>query len=290
MQIEATHLGKKSSYPQHYDPSVLVAIPRLLNRELYGLVNNALPFSGYDVWHAWEFSFLLDKGWPVTGILKIVYPCNNEFLVESKSLKLYLNSFNMDCFGENINAGIARTTAIIKADLQQLLNCTVDIHFFNHADSSNHTAFDGYTLLEEMIDPASVTCSVYNENPELLEIDDERGELKWGTHLMRSNCKITFQPDWGSLFIAMKGERLPVPESFLKYLVSLRNENHFHEEICEMVFKRMIDKYQPDSLMVACLYTRRGGIDINPVRSLNEIDLPENLINVKCRTLPAFRQ
>ena len=112
MNIENTHLGKQSSYPQRYDPSVLVAVPRILNRKQHGISNAKLPFSGFDVWHAYEFSFLTDKGSPVVGILKIVYPCTSEFLVESKSLKLYLNSFNMDKFGSSKANGIKLTTRL----------------------------------------------------------------------------------------------------------------------------------------------------------------------------------
>lgn len=290
MVIEGTHLGKKSSYPQHYDPSVLVAVPRILNREQYGISNEQLPFRGFDVWHAYEFSFLLNNGVPVAGMLKIVYPCNNEFLVESKSLKLYLNSFNMDQFGTSVSKGISETTATIKTDLQELLKCAVEVTFFSHTEKSTVVAFDDYSILEDSIDSSKLICTAYSESPDLLEKSDHRGEIKWGSHLLRSNCKITFQPDWGSIFLHMKGNDLPTPESVLRYLVSLRNENHFHEEICEMVFKRLADRYNPDELTVTCQYTRRGGIDINPVRSLTGTDLPASLIDSRMKDAPVFRQ
>lgn len=290
MSIEGTHLGKKSSYPQHYDPSVLVAVPRILNREQYGLSNNNLPFSGYDVWHAYEFSFLLNNGLPVAGLLKIIYPCNNEFLVESKSLKLYLNSFNMDKFGSTVSEGIEKTTTIIKNDLCNLLKCEVAVYCFNHSVSTKPTDFSDYEILEDEANLKSLNLSIYTETPDLLQASNKAGEIKWGSHLLRSNCKITFQPDWGSIFIAMKGDNLPTPESFLAYIVSLRNENHFHEEICEMVFKRLIDKFTPSELTVTCLYTRRGGIDINPVRSLSETNLPTHLLSAEFQDQPAFRQ
>ena len=290
MTIEATHLGKQSSYPQHYDPSVLVAVPRILNREQYGIANEALPFCGVDVWQAYEFSFLLKNGFPVTGILKIVYPCTNEFLVESKSLKLYFNSFNMDQYGSTVEEGIKETVSIIQTDLQKLLKCEVEVHFFEYNQPLQSSDFDEFEILEDILVVDQVKCELYIETPGLLEVGSEPGELKWGTHLLRSNCKITFQPDWGSLYISMKGEKLPTPESFLKYIVSLRNENHFHEEICEMVFKRMVDKYEPENLMVTCMYTRRGGIDINPVRCLDSIDYPNNLVDPNLKVIPAFRQ
>ena len=290
MNIEATHLGKQSSYPQHYDPSVLVAVPRILNREQYGISDNALPFSGVDVWHAYEFSFLTDKGSPVVGLLKIVYPCNNESLVESKSLKLYLNSFNMDRFGETRKEGISTVTQIIGKDLSELLKCEVAVSYFDHNTELSEPDFNNFTVLEEMEGFDNLVCDEFNENPNLLETSTITGKIKWATHLLRSNCKITHQPDWGSLFIEMNGKQLPTPESFLKYIVSLRNENHFHEEICEMVFKRLIDVFAPEKLMVACMYTRRGGIDINPVRVLPGSELPATLVNPALRTNLSFRQ
>lgn len=290
MTIEATHLGRQSAYPQQYDPSVLVAVPRHLNREQYNIEEQNLPFEGVDVWHAYEFSFLTLKGAPVAGLLKIVYPCNNEFLVESKSLKLYLNSFNMSHYGATKSNGISEVISIISSDLSALLKCNVDVHFFDHNAQNAYSDFTDFSVLEEQIDFDQLECTLYTETPALFENSTDGGEIKWATHLLRSNCKITHQPDWGSLFIHMKGEKLPKPESFLKYVVSLRNENHFHEEICEMVFKRIFDLFKPEQLMITCMYTRRGGIDINPVRILSGTELPCNLIDCILLSQPAFRQ
>jgi 7-cyano-7-deazaguanine reductase len=289
MTIESTHLGKQSSYPQHYDPSVLVAVPRILNREQYGISNESLPFKGVDVWHAYEFSFLTGKGAPVVGMLKLVYPVTNEFLVESKSLKLYFNSFNMECIGESREKGISKVVGVIKRDLSELLKCEVLVCYFDNTHQTAESDFDGFSILENCVDFDAIQCDHFTETTELLETSANNGNIKWGTHLLRSNCKITHQPDWGSLYIEMEGEILPTPESFLKYIVSLRNENHFHEEICEIVFKRITDKYKPNKLMTACLYTRRGGIDICPVRISDGV-LPENLSTVNVYDKPAFRQ
>ncbi|MFA9392265.1 MAG: NADPH-dependent 7-cyano-7-deazaguanine reductase QueF [Prolixibacteraceae bacterium] len=290
MVIEATHLGQQSSYPQHYDPSVLVAVPRILNRRQYQLSNDELPFQGFDIWHAYEFSFLLNNGVPLTGILKLVYPCTNEFLVESKSLKLYLNSFNMDQFGDSADEAKEKTVSIIKTDLQKLLACEVAVTLFSSSTEKQGNDFDEFQILENELQLNELNCSRYTEDPELLKTALKGGKIKWGTHLLRSNCKITFQPDWGSIFIQMDSRQLPSPESFLTYIVSLRNENHFHEEICEMVFKRLLDKFQPEELMVTCLYTRRGGIDINPTRSLRGNNFPQNLILSSKYDQAAFRQ
>jgi 7-cyano-7-deazaguanine reductase len=290
MNIEATHLGHQSAYPQQYDPSVLVAVPRHLNREQYNIEEQNLPFEGIDVWHAYEFSFLTQKGTPVVGLLKITYPCNNPSLVESKSLKLYLNSFNMSKYGETRNKDIDEATRIVTRDLSELLKCEVSVRFFDHKAQPAASDFDEYSILEELVDFDNLSCSTYTETPELLKERPENGEVKWGTHLLRSNCKITHQPDWGSLYIYMNGEKLPSPESFLQYIVSLRNENHFHEEICEMVFKRLNDIFSPEKLMVACMYTRRGGIDINPVRVLPGTALPVSLVSTNSLTRVSFRQ
>lgn len=290
MTIEATHLGRQSAYPQQYDPSVLVAVPRHLNRGEYNIEEQNLPFEGIDVWHAYEFSFLTLKGAPVVGLLKISYTCNNEFLVESKSLKLYLNSFNMSHYGKTKEQGVEEVVQILTYDLSQLLKCEVNVWFFNHKTKHTTSDFDEYLILEEQVDFDNLSCTRYTETPELLKESSGSDEIKWGTHLLRSNCKITHQPDWGSLFIYMKGKKLPSPESFLQYIVSLRNENHFHEEICEMVFKRLIDNFSPKKLMIACMYTRRGGIDINPVRISPGTDLPASLVNTSSLTHMTFRQ
>ncbi|MDA3927916.1 MAG: NADPH-dependent 7-cyano-7-deazaguanine reductase QueF [Prolixibacteraceae bacterium] len=290
MNVESTHLGQKSTYPQHYDPSALVAVPRYLNREQYDLSEDNLPFVGVDVWHAYEFSFLLKSGTPVVGILKIVYPCNNPFLVESKSLKLYLNSFNMDRFGFTPQEGLLQVTAIIKTDLENLLKCKVEVNCFNHKAEPAPSDFDEYQILEENLELDDFNCTDYTENTKLLIGTQAKCNIKWGSHLLRSNCKITHQPDWGSIYISMEGNNLPDIGSFLKYIVSLRNENHFHEEICEMVFKRITDNYQPEELTISCLYTRRGGIDINPIRSLTRKNIPKSLSSHNLLDTPAFRQ
>ena len=134
--------------------------------------------------------------------------------------------------------------------------------------------------------------SIYQEHPLYLSenITTVPGELKVGSHLLKSNCKITSQPDWGTIYIHLKANRTPAPVSLLKYIVSLRNENHFHEEICEMVYQRLYELFQPEILVVTCLYTRRGGIDICPSRSSHPQYLPSHLLKPETLTTPAFRQ
>ncbi len=289
MSIESTHLGKTSSYPTHYEPTVLVAVPRDVNRIQYGIENEALPFTGIDIWHAYEFSFLLNSGLPVAGILKITYPAESESIVESKSLKLYLNSFNMDKFGNIPEDGVKEVLSTIKNDLSALLKTKVEAEYFDFRYSPENYDFNEHLILEQESD-FSLSFTDYNENPFLLDDSGSSGKIKWGSHLLRSNCKITHQPDWGSIYFEMEGTRLPTKAGFLKYIVSLRNENHFHEEICEMVYKRIIDCFNPDRLVITCMYTRRGGIDINPVRSMLKSDIPKNLTDTKTLSKLMFRQ
>lgn len=288
---EGKWLGKKTDYPRTYEPGILVAVPRKLNREIYGIRNPQDLFCGFDVWHAYEASFLTDKGLPVAGILKIVYSSQSEFLVESKSLKLYLGSFNMTSLGEDPAAAASGFCRKVKADLEALLKTEVIVVFYPTIPVCRPFDFEEYKILEEGEECHKTSFSRYQENPAyLLENRQGAGEIKVGSHLLKSNCKITRQPDWGSIYIHLKAKELPDSVALLKYIVSLRDENHFHEEICEMVFKRLTDYYQPEVLTVTCLYTRRGGIDICPSRSNRVADLPSALINPDELTASGFRQ
>jgi 7-cyano-7-deazaguanine reductase len=288
--IEAKVLGQKVEYPSTYAPEILVAVPRRLNREQYQLHDDHLPFKGVDVWHAYELGFLTLKGLPVTGVLKLVYPADSASLVESKSIKLYLNGFNMFKIGDKPNDGITLVIQLIKQDLEKLLNTTVQLSFHqsSHPLSNN---FNDYSLLEEMNDVENLRFDHFTESPEILDIaSTEPSSLKLATHLLRSNCKITHQPDWGSAFIHIKSNVTPDLASILKYLVSFRNENHFHEEICEMIYKRLWDKYKPEELMVTCIYTRRGGIDICPVRASDQHLFPKQLASPEQLSEKLLRQ
>ena len=265
---EGKVLGKQTSYPQRYAPDILVAVPRTVNRERYDIYEHSLPFVGVDVWHVYELGFLTGNGLPVAGVLKMIYPAHSPFIVESKSLKLYFNSFNMERYGKNTVEGIEIILNIIKKDLSELLKCKVDLCFFDEQKQTYPFDFSGYSILEKCAGMESTSFTEYVENPGLLlDAKNSATEVKVATHLLRSNCKITRQPDWGSAYIFMKSDNVPSNESLLKYLVSIRNENHFHEEICEMIYQRLWTFFSPEKLMVTCIYTRRGGIDICPVRA-----------------------
>lgn len=286
--IEATVLGKRTSFPQQYDPTVLVAVPRYENRKIYNIAYEPEIFVGVDAWHAYELGFITNNGLPVTGMLKLVYGAENQYLVESKSFKLYLNSFNMSHFGETVQEGIKIVLNKIQQDISNCLQTNVEVTFFSKEDEAEFD-FNNYQLLEDDKLATAQTFDDFNENPDLLKATD-CNELKVATHLLRSNCKITHQPDWGSAYIYIKGETVPSKASLLKYLVSFRNENHFHEEVCEMIYKRIWDLFSPEELMVTCLFTRRGGIDICPARASHKRLLPSNLINAGKRDFKLIRQ
>lgn len=285
-------LGKQVEYPKSYCPEILVGVPRVMNREIYGIDEPETLFCGYDSWHAYETSFLLNNGMPIVGILKIVYPATSVNIVESKSLKLYLGSFSMVSLGNTKEEATTQFVRTIKADLSLLLGKEAEVTFYAEKPETEPFDFNDYRILEDMILPENIRFSEYQENPELLTNHSVNtpGELKICSHLLKSNCKITNQPDWGSVYIYIKADVLPAAGSLLKYIVSLRNENHFHEEICEMMFKRLTDLFHPDALSICCLYTRRGGIDICPVRASQPEFLPNYLPRADILTKKSFRQ
>ena len=288
-------LGQTVDYPDQYDPSILVREPRQSNRKHLDLDDDNLPFCGYDVWNAYEVSCLTERGFPVTGVAKILYPCDNKYIVESKSLKLYLNSFNMTRLGNTS----AEARDIIKervgSDLSDLLETNVVVTIFspndiNDTDTSIY--FKGYTTLENIAGADDLYFAKYTETPQLLDrshitMRDYLVRQEYHSSLLKSNCRVTNQPDWGDVYISMKGKKVVKPQHLLEYVVSFRDENHFHEEICETIYKRLWDIFSPVSLAVTCLYARRGGIDINPTRVSNVDLLTDSLIDPEipfCKT------
>lgn len=267
-QIAATHLGKKSSGSELYDSSLLVAVPREENRKQYNIDNENLPFYGWDVWHAYEFSCLTEHGLPVSRILKIKYNCESEFIIESKSLKLYLNSFNMTRLGKSTDECLSICKKTIEKDLSEKLKTKVLTYFLANNDKKTQI-FDNFCNLMDKIDEKTLKIEKFKEAPEVLKIEKLK-EAK-ANYLMfnslRSNCRVTHQPDFGDVFIYYKSQNRIEEASLVKYLCSFRAEYHFHEECCEMIFKRLHDILnRDDELFVCALYTRRGGIDICPVR------------------------
>lgn len=281
-------LGQSTSYPQTYDPSVLYPIIRTANRQTYGIDSSS--FTGVDVWHAYEFSCLTDGGVPIAGLIKLIVPANSPHIVESKSLKLYLNSFNMTPMGASKKDAVSKAVALITNDLTSLLGSPVKACFFDRYHPSGFD-FSTFPVAEDIVDLAALEIHSYTEEPGILKSGPRQSD-QWylATHLLRSNCKVTRQPDWGSVYVVLEGKDHPLVTSFLKYIISLRNELHFHEEICELVFKRLMDRFAPEKLMVTCMYTRRGGIDICPVRVSHPELMPQNLISSGILTEKLLRQ
>ena len=271
--INETALGKNSSTPEKYDASLLFRIPRIENRAHYGIENGNLPFTGVDVWNCYEVSFLTANGLPVSRMMKLIYSCESEYLVESKSLKLYLNSFNMERFGKTVQESEEKVCALVKADLIALLETEVNVVLFT--DKSPELLPFSDLKDKQLTDSISaekletIEFSHYLETPELLNgrRTDEIHEYNFRSDLLRSNCRVTNQPDWGDLFVRITTWYEIDLSSIVAYLVSFRKENHFHEEVVEMIFKRLLDAFSPEKLIVAAMYTRRGGIDINPIRA-----------------------
>ena len=275
-EIAAKHLGKVGGdgYKDTYDPGLLVKIPRYLNREGYGLTGEE--FKGVDVWNAYEVSAITSKGQPVAGMLKIVCPSDSEFHVESKSIKLYLNSLNMTKIGDNAPDCISGIEARVKRDLDELLETETTVSFYASDFETEPLSFsDDYEELADIVDLDLIDFTAFKSDAAQLEVSEKEGQVKLRSNLLRSNCRVTNQPDWGDVFIFMQGSKLPTADSLAKYIVSHRTVSHFHEEICEMIFSHLTERFEPEQLMVACLYTRRGGIDINPIRATHSMLIPE---------------
>lgn len=293
-QIASKHLGQKGGegYADQYDPSLLVRIPRHLNRDIYGIQADKLPFVGVDTWNAYEVSALTEKGRPVAGMLKIVLPANSEFHVESKSLKLYLNSYNMTRMGKVAKDCITMIEARVKWDLEELLKCPCLVTFYSFEDEGEELTFERYTDIADVCNLDEVDFTTFQSDSSQLEAESNTGvvEVRYRSNLLRSNCRVTHQPDWGDIFIRLKGTKIPTPESLARYIVSHRTVSHFHEEICEMVFVHLMEAYKPEQLSVACLYLRRGGIDINPIRATHSVLIPDFFVEPQFRIKKTLRQ
>jgi len=286
-----THLGKKSEYKTSYDKNILVRETRKINREHIGIPDN-YQWTGYDTWNAYEVSTLTKKGFPVTGIIKIVYSASSKYIVESKSLKLYLYSYNMYMIGSDYKDAVTKLLSQIETDLSKLLETRVNVGFFTPKNVMRHTFYND-TLLEEKINIDSIVFNQYKTDSNILNITlhDSGIGFKLYTSLLRSNCKITGQPDNGdvSVYYVTSSCKL-VEESFLKYIVSFRNENHFHESIIEKIYYDLNKILKPKSLCVTGLYVRRGGIDINPQRASCEDLIDKELVNVYSPHIKTTRQ
>lgn len=290
-------LGQRIDSPTIYTPDILVREERQRNRTHLNIQNENLPFVGYDIWNGYECSALTNNGLPVTCVAKVVYPATNPYIVESKSMKLYWNGFNMQPMGKNTKEVLKNIKKTAEQDLSALLDTKVKVHLYSQVlDNSGCVDSDSFTnwaalysnqadnkwnTLEEIAGVEDIEFTVFNETPDLLEVVelDKVAPFYYRSTLLRSNCKITKQPDSGDIYIYYKGDKAVTDTSLLKWLVSFRNECHFHEEICEAAYKRLWDALQPKELLVTCFYARRGGWDIVPTRANKKSLLDTALIN-----------
>lgn len=274
------HLGKSSEYASKYDPGLLVREPRQSNRTHINVLDDNLPFVGGDTWNGYEVTGLTNSGRPVVGVAKFMYPCDSKYIVESKSLKLYFNSFCMTHLGETEDEVLRSIERMAAKDLSEYLETNAEVRVFSNFDVLNdptHAMHEWhfqdpdtpFTTLEVVCLDNDMVFDTYTETPELLEIIDNSSNSTYHFHsaLLRSRCRVTSQPDSGDVYIYLKGNKTVTEESLLKYIVSFRDECHFHEEICETIYTRLYELLEPEELAVRCLYARRGGWDINPERA-----------------------
>lgn len=264
-------LGQATPYPDQYDPSLLFPIPRSENRlKLEIKPNQALPFVGVDIWNAFELSWLNTKGKPQIALAEFQVPADSPNMIESKSFKLYLNSFNSARFedeaavreqlitdlsavaGSKIATRINPTEAVSKKGMQEMTGVLMD-------------------RLDIEIDPS------LSADPALLEVNESFGPIEQClvSHLLKSNCPVTGQPDWASVQIRYQGRPI-LEEGLLRYLIGFRQKGEFHEHCVETIFTDIKRQCKPEKLSVYARYTRRGGLDINPFRTDHNAPWPEN--------------
>jgi 7-cyano-7-deazaguanine reductase len=253
-------LGKKTAYGSEYNPELLCPVPRKHKRDELGLPEK-LPFFGVDIWNAYEISWLNTKGKPVVALGEFHVPCETPCLVESKSLKLYLNSLNQSHF-ESFEV----VKHIIHRDLSNACGAKVPVWLFSIDDPrvSNLSTLPGLCL-----DDLDIEIKEYIPKPQLLEgVFDAEHQVHetLHSHLLKSNCLVTGQPDWGSILVDYFGSKID-HAALLRYLISYREHNEFHEHCVERVYYDLLRFCRPQKLAVYARYTRRGGLDINPYRS-----------------------
>ena len=267
--LNALKLGQQTKYAEKYDRTLLQPVPRRLNRDQLNITATQ-PFTvGADIWTAYEISWLNPKGVPQVAIADVSIDFRSENLIESKSFKLYLNSFNQTTF-----ADFADVQQTLQRDLQDCAQGEVRVRLNSLAD---YTAQPIVALSGECIDAQDIEVRDYAFNATLLNhcTGEHLIEETLVSHLLKSNCLITQQPDWGSLQIHYVGKQIN-REQLLRYIISFRQHNEFHEQCVERIFCDLMQYAKPEKLTVYARYTRRGGLDINPYRS-NFEPLPQNV-------------
>ena len=272
---EQSQLGKTSAYVDQYDPSLLFPIPRAGKRAEIG-ITGASPFFGADLWTAFELSWLNPRGKPQVALAHITVPSESPHIIESKSFKLYLNSFNNTVFKDAREVQDRLRTDLSEAAWRgatQPSSVGVRLLAPELFDQEPVHELDGLSL-----DRLDVECTRYTPAPELLRADHDEAPVTevLTSNLLKSNCLVTGQPDWGSVQIRYSGAQID-QEGLLQYLVSFRNHNEFHEQCVERIFMDLWTRCKPIKLTVYARYTRRGGLDINPLRTSHPQGLPRNV-------------
>jgi len=272
---EQSQLGKSSSYVDQYDAALLFPIARRSKRDEIGLTGT-LPFFGADLWTAYELSWLNPRGKPQLALARITVPAESTHIVESKSVKLYLNSFNNSVFAdaaavqtrlrEDLSAAVWQGGAVMSSvGVQLVLPQDFDKEPVHELDGLN-------------LDRLDLECSHYQPAPELLTAQFNQAPVTetLTSQLLKSNCLVTGQPDWGSVRISYTGPQID-QAGLLQYIVSYRNHNEFHEQCVERIFMDIWRACKPSKLEVYARYTRRGGVDINPWRTSHPMAAPVNI-------------
>ncbi|GLR00062.1 NADPH-dependent 7-cyano-7-deazaguanine reductase QueF [Dyella mobilis] len=265
---EHSPLGKHTVYADRYDPTLLFPIPRQGKRDEIG-VQEPLPFRGVDIWNAYELSWLDMRGKPVAAVAEFHVPAHSPNIIESKSFKLYLNGFAQEPL-----ASAAALSALLQQDLSRAAGAPVLVHI-----REPRAAMHAFADLEgELIDALPIAIDDYGPPKADYLRADTAGNVVEETlvsDLLRSNCPVTGQPDWGSVQIRYRGAPID-REGLLRYLVSFRTHNEFHEQCVERIFVDVMKHCAPERLSVYARYTRRGGLDINPFRS-TDAQSPDNI-------------
>ena len=271
---EASPLGKAVAYAEHYDPALLFPIPRQGKRAEIGIAEGALPFVGEDIWNAYELSWLDPRGKPVVALAHFIVPATSPNLIESKSLKLYLNSFNQTRL-----AGVDELVATLTRDLSAAAGAPVLVHVAPLSTRPQRPM--GYPK-GILLDGLEIDVDLYTPEPALLSADTSRAPVTETlySHLLKSNCLVTGQPDWAMLVVRYKGAPID-REGLLRYIISFRQHNEFHEQCVERVFTDILRECRPAALSVWARYTRRGGLDINPCRRTPGMPVPPDFAEIR---------
>ena len=271
---EASPLGKAVAYAEHYDPALLFPLPRQGKRHEIGIAEGALPFVGEDIWNAYELSWLDPRGKPVVALAHFIVPATSPNLIESKSLKLYLNSFNQTRL-----AGVDELVATLTRDLSAAAGAPVLVHVAPLSTRPQRPM--GYPK-GILLDGLEIDVDLYTPEPALLSADTSRAPVTETlySHLLKSNCLVTGQPDWAMLVVRYTGAPID-REGLLRYIISFRQHNEFHEQCVERVFVDILRQCQPSALTVFARYTRRGGLDINPYRRTPGMAVPAPFAEIR---------